>query len=124
MYKIAPTGFVKDLDFCVGIIKRDYPEMYKAAKKYMRSSKSYTCNMFIMNRQLFHDYSEWLFDILGKFDEATDVGGYTPEQARVDGYLGERLLGVYFSYIKSLKKYRVKTLSRVFIRNTDLKKSP
>lgn len=118
MYKLAPTGFVKDLDFCLEVIKRDYPQMYKTAKRYLRSPFSYTCNMFVMKKELFLDYSAWLFDILSKFDESVDCSGYTPEQGRVSGYLGERLLGIYFSYIKSLKKYKTKTVSRVFVRDT------
>lgn len=119
MYKIAPSGFVKDLDFCIDIIRRDYPHMYKIAKKYMRSSMSYTCNMFIMKKEIFKNYCEWLFDILKKFDEAVDCSGYNSVQGRVSGYLAERLLGVYYYWLKSLKKYKIKTLSRVFVKNTD-----
>ena len=118
MYKISPSGFGKDLKFCMNVIKRDYPHMYAAAKKYMRSPFSYTCNMFIMKKELFAGYSKWLFDILAKFDKEVDCSKYTPVQGRVSGYLAERLLGVYFYYLRSLKKYKVKKLSRVFVKNT------
>lgn len=118
MYALAPSGKVKDLDFCLKVIKRDYPEMYKTAKRYMHCPMSYTCNMFIMKKELFRGYCEWLFDILKKFDEEVDCSGYNPVQGRVSGYLAERLLGVYFYWLKKQKKYKFKTLSRVFVKNT------
>lgn len=117
MYKIAPSGKVKDLDFCLDIIKRDYPEMYRTARRYIHSPMSYTCNMFIMKKDIFMDYCNWLFPILKEFDEKVDCSGYNYVQSHVDVYLAERLTGIYWWYLKKQKKYKVKTLSRVFIKN-------
>ncbi len=115
MYNISPSAKVKDLDFCLDVIKRDYPAMYKTAKRYLHSPMSYTCNMFIMKREIFHEYCEWLFHILGEFDKNVDCSGYNAVQYRVDGYLAERLAGIYYTYLKKQKKYRLRTVSRVYI---------
>lgn len=119
MYTISPSGKTKDLDFVLNVIKRDYPHMYKIAKRYMHCSMSYTCNMFIMKREIFNDYCTWLFDILKKFDEAVDCSKYTPVQYHVCAYLAERLTGVYWHYLKKQKKYKLRTLSRVFFNGTE-----
>lgn len=119
-YGLADAGFIKDLNFCLDVIKRDYPHMYKSAKKYMRSPFGYICNMFVMKKQIFFDYCKWLFGILKKFDEEVDCSGYSAAQYRVNGYLSERLLGIYVQYLKDQKKYRIKTLPRVFVKNTQV----
>lgn len=121
MYTISPSGKTKDLDTCLDIIKKDYPHMYKIARRYMHCPMSYTCNMSIMKKEIFNEYCGWLFDILKKFDALTDVSGYTPVQMHVDAYLAERLTGVYWHYLKSLKRYKLKTLSRVFFNGAAIK---
>lgn len=119
MYSISPSGKTKDLDWCLQTIKRDYPEMYKTAKRYMHCPMSYTCNMFIMKKEIFFDYCEWLFDILQKFDKEVDCSAYTPVQYHVSAYLAERLTGIYWHWLKKQKKYKLRTLSRVFFNNTE-----
>lgn len=118
MYTLAPSGKTKDLDFCLDVIKRDFPHIYKIAKRYMHCPMSYTCNMFIMKKEIFNDYCNFLFHILKKFDEEVDCSSYTPVQYRVCGYLAERLTGVYWYYLKKQKKYKLKTMSRIFFKNT------
>ena len=120
MYTLAPSGVTRDLDYCLEIIKRDYPHMYKIAKRYLHCPMSYTCNMFVMKKEIFNDYCEWLFDILGKFDKAIDTSSYKGAKSHVAAYLGERLTGIYWHYLKSLKKYKLKTLSRVYFKNAAL----
>ena len=54
-----------------------------------------------MRRPLFERYSAWLFDLLAKYDEQKDVSGYSPQAQRVDGYLAERLFGVYLTRLRA-----------------------
>ena len=63
-----------------------------------------------MKRQIFQDYCEWLFSILKEFDRQKDVFSYCAQERRVDGYLAERLLGIYRAYHQEL---RVLELPRV-----------
>ena len=118
-YKIAEEHKIEDLDFVLSIIDRDYPEMSKIAKEYIHSTKGYFCNMFIMKKELFNNYCEWLFAILKEHEKSKDFSSYDKNSYRVSGYLGERLFGIYLSYQKSLNKYKICELQRTLFKNTD-----
>jgi hypothetical protein len=85
----------KDLDMIVSILLDKYPHFSEAAELYLNGVNEYYGNMFFMKKQVFEEYCSWLFDILFTFDrEAADVLPNT------NGYLGERLFGIYFTYLK------------------------
>ena len=120
-YKTANGHHIRDLDYCIDVIKEDYPEIYPYAKKYMHSGFAYFCNMFIMKKEIFNDYCTWLFDILDKHERAYPCKSYNTREYRVSGFLAERLTGIYINYLKATKKdLKIKTLQRVRIKNTDM----
>lgn len=51
-------------------------------------------NMFITPWEHFNGYSEWLFSILFELEKRVKLSAY-PDQARLFGYLSERLINVY-----------------------------
>lgn len=51
--------------------------------------------MFVMRQKYFNEYSEWLFNILDYAENKIDLTDYTPEEARVFGYLAELLINVW-----------------------------
>ena len=63
------------------------------------------CNMFIMKRDNFDKYCEWLFYILFELEKETDLTGYTASEARIYGYLSERLLNVWVKQNNLKLKY-------------------
>jgi hypothetical protein len=77
------------------IIHRDYPEYVPALDKMRNSTKGHRFNMFIMKKKYFDAYCEWLFDILFKVEEKIDISEYSAAEARVFGYLSERMLDVW-----------------------------
>lgn len=95
-----------DLALAEELVRTMHPEMSDALDTYLNSTRQYFGNIFIMRRDVFHDYCAWLFPILTAFDESVDK----PEP-RVDGYIAERLLGVYAEYrrkeLKTLELPRV-----------------
>ena len=101
-YKNSDVLNVEDLDAVLGIIERDYPEYRAAAKRYMRGRRLYYCNMFVMRRELFLSYSEWLFAVLFRFYGRKDMraAGYTAAQLRTPGHLGERLFGIWLTRLQ------------------------
>ena len=119
-YKNSKGHHIRDLDFCLDVIKNDYPEIYPSAQKYMKSKLAYFCNMFIMKKEIFNSYCTWLFDILEKHEKKFDCADYAPYDYRVSGFLAERLAGIYFTYLKSLKKYKFKKAQTLMFKNTDL----
>jgi len=48
-----------------------------------------------MKREVFDAYCEWLFNILQYVEKRTDLSGYSAQEARIYGYLSERLLNVW-----------------------------
>lgn len=100
-YAAAPFHHWEDLDRIERIIWEQTPEYSAAMDKYLAESICYFGNIFIMKRQVFTDYCRWLFSILEEFDRKTDTGAYDAQERRVDGYLAERLLGVYYTRRKS-----------------------
>ena len=51
--------------------------------------------MCIMNWKDFDSYCSWVFDILRKVENLTDISHYNPVQKRIYGYMSERLLNVW-----------------------------
>lgn len=97
-YVCAPHLHEKDLCLTLDIIKEKYPEYVEAANAYFNGTKAYMCNMYIMKKELFFQYSRWLFDILNTFKERVNMTGYSTEEIRTPGHIAERLLGIFVFY--------------------------
>lgn len=91
--------------------------MMDAANAYLDGSTGYFCNMFIMKREIFFDYCSWLFDILAEHERRRDFSDYSSAQYRVSGYLAERLLGIYFTWLKGQGHYTYRELQRTLFDN-------
>ena len=94
-YAKAPFHHKKDLELAEAILREKYPEYGPAAEEYLSGTVCYFGNIYIMTRGVCEDYCGWLFSILEEFDRRSDTKGYGPQEKRVDGYLAERLLGIY-----------------------------
>ena len=103
---------IKDLDDCLEIIDKYYPE-YKCDYK---SIQLQACNMFVMRQYDFHKYCEFIFGVLNKFNEKHNLKTYDDVyrfiesrqseydlkyglkyQTRLHGYLFERLSTIFFN---------------------------
>lgn len=100
-YANAPFHRRKDLELAERIVGESSPEMLPALESYFSGSACYFGNIYIMHREIFHDYCAWLFPILEEFDQRADVSKHSVQEQRVDGYLAERLLGVYVTFRRS-----------------------
>jgi len=86
-----------DIGLLKDIIREKYSEYYPSAEKYFNGTYSYFCNVFIMDKKNFDNYSEWLFNILFEYEKRKPENLFYPREM---GKLGERLFGVYMTYIK------------------------
>ncbi|MDI6552894.1 DUF4422 domain-containing protein [Leuconostoc falkenbergense] len=79
------------------IINSKYPDYIDVFEKQMSKTTSHMFNMFIMRREEFNAYSDWLFDILFEVESMiqNDVLNWSPYEKRVYGFLSERLLDVW-----------------------------
>lgn len=84
-----------DLDTTEAILKERYTEYLDAYRNVMDKTNGHRFNMFIMKKKIFDSYCEWLFDVLFELENRLDISSYSTNDARVFGFVGERLLDVW-----------------------------
>ena len=85
----------QDLDKTLEIIKEKYPQYAPAWDKVMNSTKGHRFNMFVMKKDLFDSYMDWMFDILFSLENVLDISDYSDYDKRVFGFVSERLLDIW-----------------------------
>ena len=85
------------------ILKEQYPSYLNAWDRVMNKKSGHRFNMFLMKKNKFFSYCDWLFGVLFELEKRLDISSYTIPQQRVFGYIAERLLDVWieaneFSY--------------------------
>lgn len=103
-YASAPCHHLRDLECVERVVQERHPEMVGAVQEYLSGAVCYFGNIYIMRRDVFQNYCNWLFPILAEFDERTDISHYSAQEQRVDGYLAERLFGIYLTYYRKEQK--------------------
>lgn len=91
----AHAHFVGDLEITKDIIREKHPEYLQSFNYVMKKTGGHRFNMFIMKKDLLCRYCEWLFSILFELENRLDITGYSDYDARVYGFIGERLLDVW-----------------------------
>lgn len=112
-YERAPHHRGTDLERMEQILYQMHPEYRRAAHKYLDGTVHYFGNLYIFSRVQFEKYCEWLFPMLAEFDRQTDLTDYSAQERRVDGYLAERLFGIYLTHQRAQGTLRVLELPRV-----------
>ena len=87
----------EDLDVTRKIITEKYPGYLLAYDMSMKKTYGHRFNMFIMKRDKFNAYCEWLFDILFELEKRLDISAYNQNDSRVFGFVSERLLDVWIN---------------------------
>ncbi|KVN81195.1 hypothetical protein WK05_18030 [Burkholderia ubonensis] len=94
-----------------------HPEDLASFDEVLSGRSGYFTNIFVLRRDLFNQYCEWLFDILFEMEKRLDMTNYSTAARRVFGYMSERLFNVF------VKKYITNDPSafveaeRVFVRD-------
>jgi len=104
-------GYQEDLQITYNVLKEKYPEYLEIYDKVLDGNWSYLTNMLIAPKKIFDDYCEWLFDILFEVEKRTDITGYSIQEARIFGYISERLLTVWLlkNQYSVIEKHTVNT---------------
>lgn len=116
-YGQAPHLHIQDLECALQVIKKKYPEYYETAVSYLNGTCFYPCNMFIMRKEIFNRYCEWLFSILFEVEKSISIDNYSAEGQRAIGMIAERLLGIFCLYEASQHNAKLGVLQRVFFQN-------
>lgn len=85
----------EDLDVLRATIAERSPEYVSAYDAVFGGRKLSLYNMFLMRREAYLAYTEWLFPLLAEVEAQIDESDRTAYQQRTMGYLGERLLNVW-----------------------------
>ena len=103
-YASAPFHHRKDLELMEALIRERCPDYVPAMEKYLSGTECYFGNIFIARWEVFESYCGWLFPLLAECDRRADLAGYGPQEQRVEGYLAERLLGVWATHHRELRQ--------------------
>ena len=106
-------------------------EVFEALEKVMENNAEYKdtfnefknnhymfcCNSFIMKKDLFFEYSEFLFSVLEQVDNLVDSSKYNRKQRRFLGYIGEYLLSVFIFHKLKNPEFKLKEMDGTFVSN-------
>lgn len=91
----AHAHHAQDLDITRTILEEMYSDYLEAYDICMKKSVGHRFNMFIMKKDKFDAYCEWLFGVLFELEKRLDISQYSQNDARVFGFVSERLLDVW-----------------------------
>lgn len=77
------------------ILRETCPEYLPCWETAMGRTYGHRFNMFVMKRDVFDAYCAWLFDVLFELEKRLDISGYSQNDARVFGFVSERLLDIW-----------------------------
>ena len=75
------------------ILAEMFPSYLPAFEKVMKNTKAHRFNMFIMKKDIFHQYCEWIFSILFELESCLDLS--QEKYKRLFGFVSERLQDVF-----------------------------
>ncbi len=87
----------QDLEICRQVLEQLAPDYLEAYDWCMTSNLMNLGNMVITTKKLYDAYCAWLFPILFEIEKQTDISGYDTYQARIYGFLSERLFRVWIT---------------------------
>ncbi len=92
--KMARTLDMEDEVIFLKVFKRLFPEYEQSLIDYMYGFKDYAYNMFVMKKECFDAYCEFLFSILFECERLMKPLPYTCSSRRL-GYIAEYLLPIF-----------------------------
>ncbi len=99
-YLSAPYLKIQHLDRIIEILKEDQPAYAEDADAFLAGSKTCFCNMYVMRKDLFFRYCEWMFPLLQRFVNEWDTTLLSHEALRTPGHLSERLFNIWLNHEK------------------------
>jgi hypothetical protein len=91
------TSYIEPLDIAGEIIAEKYPSYTPAFERLKTRTSAHMFNMFVMKKEHFDGYCEFLFDVLFKLEQKTSHLEYDAFHARFFGRISELLLDVYLN---------------------------
>ena len=96
------------------IIKELHPDFIESFDETFNSREMYSFNMFIMPRNMFDNYMNWLFSILFELEKRSDINMGDKYQKRVCAFMAERLQTVWVNK----NNFKIKELPVLYFKKT------
>ena len=76
-----------------------YPECKKETEIFLKSDKMIVGTVFVMKRELFEEWEDWIFPVLEEYKKITDITKYNGTyEERLCAFMYERFFNVWLSY--------------------------
>lgn len=110
----------KDFELMCKTVLELYPDYEKAVFEFRNGKYAYWHNMFIMKREIFHDYCSWLFHILKNLEEKMDFTYFTEREMQTLKFISQRLLSIYMiRLLEERPDLKIKHLKVAYVKDTD-----
>lgn len=116
----SPYLHINDYDLMVKLMLKKHPDYEDDVRTYNSNRFGFYTNMYIMRSDVFHQYCEFLFDILFELEDSIDISEYNTQEKRIFGYLSEWMFGIYLTHYRRTVSTNVTELPRTFIRYPDI----
>ena len=77
------------------VILEKCPQYLESFENLKKRTSAHMFNMFVMKREVFNEYCQWLFDVLFEIENRIDTSGLNSFDSRLFGRLGELLLDIW-----------------------------
>jgi lipopolysaccharide biosynthesis glycosyltransferase len=114
-YRISQHLHISDYQLALDSLLRLYPEYSAAVNEFNEATDGYYTNMFVMKKEIFSAYSEWLFTVLSEVEDHIYFKNYSTQEKRVIGHISERLFNIYLIHLLKTENVTVKEVQRTFV---------
>ena len=111
---------MRGVELLFEVIEKKYPKFLSSSKKYFNSQYAKFYNCFVMKKELFDEFCEFLFGTLFEVEKKLDTQYYNVWKTRMPGFLGEHLFGIFLEYYTDLNNINVSVRELVFFQETQV----
>lgn len=117
--KVSSSGehIYQDLLDVENIVEEIFPKYKRASQIYLNGKKQYFGNIFILRKDLFFEYCEFIFKVIDLFVSRHKLAERSQWLQRL--FVSERVTGIFIAYLRQ-QGFKVLDLPVGFIVNTEL----
>lgn len=97
----------EDIDAALYVLNEIYPQYVDAAIRVLTGTAMYPCLTFVMKKELFSEYMEWMFNLLSALEQKSDWSKREDYQVRTPAFLAERFFNAWLLYNIEAKNLKV-----------------
>lgn len=106
-----PYTYEKDIQVLGQVIHELTPEYDESYLTVMNRTWAHMFNMFVMKKEYFDKYCQWMFPILFEVDKRIDTSSYTAIEKRAVAYLAEFMMDIWLD----INRISVKEVNVIFM---------